>query len=114
MRQLTAAHSTLPLHTMVKVTNLENRKEVVVRINDRGPFVGDRVVDLSLGAAMKIGMVKDGIAPVKLAVLGPADRKLAAKPPASPSEANSEANSVKPPNPFFSGPRRWLASLWGP
>jgi rare lipoprotein A len=110
MRQLTAAHSTLPLHTLVKVTNLENHREVVVRINDRGPFVGDRVLDLSLGAATKIGMVKDGIVPVKLAVLGPGNSRLAAKPTVSRPEPKSE----KPRNPFFSGPRRWLASLWGP
>jgi rare lipoprotein A len=110
MRQLTAAHSVLPLHTLVKVTNLENNRDVVVRINDRGPFVGDRVVDLSLAAATKIGMVKDGIVPVKLAVLGPGDSKLAAKPTVPRPEPKSE----KARNPFFSGPRGWLASLWGP
>jgi len=108
MHCLTAAHSTLPLHTVVKVTNMENQKEVVVRVNDRGPFVGDRVIDLSLGAAKKIGMVKDGIVPVKIAVLGPTETKLALK---SPETAPAPKNE-KPPNPFY-GRRGWLASLWG-
>ena len=109
MNCLTAAHITLPLHTLVKVTNLNNNKEVVLRVNDRGPFVGDRVIDLSLGAAKKLGMVKDGIVPVKVAVLDPADSKLASK----SKEIASGDKSEKGPNPFFRT-RGWLASLWGP
>ncbi len=73
MHELTAAHNILPLNTLVKITNLENQREVVVRINDRGPFVGDRIVDLSLAAAQEIGMTKNGTAPVRLTVLGPAN-----------------------------------------
>lgn len=61
---LTAAHRTLPFGTMVRVTNLKSGKSVIVRINDRGPFIKKRVIDLSLGAAKKIGLVRAGIAPV--------------------------------------------------
>src|SRR5262245_23939419 len=54
MNQLTAAHRTLPFDTLVKVLNLDNQREVQVRINDRGPFVGDRIIDLSRAAAQQI------------------------------------------------------------
>ena len=67
--KLTAAHRTLPFGTLVKVTNLENKKTVIVRINDRGPFVKGRIIDLSYKAALKIGMVSHGIAKVKLEVI---------------------------------------------
>jgi len=70
MYSLTAAHKTLPLGTLVKVENLKTHKSVVVKINDRGPFVANRVIDCSYLAAKKIGLVKDGVAPVKLTVIG--------------------------------------------
>lgn len=63
---LTAAHRTLPMNTLVKVTNLSNGKSVVVRINDRGPYVGKRVIDLSYSAANELGFVKRGVAKVRL------------------------------------------------
>ena len=66
---LTAAHRRLPLGSVVKVTNRENGKSVVVRINDRGPARQDRIIDLSRAAAEKIGMVEDGVVEVKLRVL---------------------------------------------
>lgn len=66
---LTAAHRSLPFGTQVQVTNLDNGRSVTVRINDRGPFVGDRVIDLSAGAARVIGVIQTGIAPVRLEVL---------------------------------------------
>ncbi len=66
---LTAAHKTLPLNSIVRVTNLSNDKSVVVRITDRGPFVGDRVIDLSLGAAKIIGLYLPGTARVRVDVL---------------------------------------------
>jgi rare lipoprotein A len=65
----TAAHRSLPFNTLVLVTNKKNRKSVVVRINDRGPFVRSRIIDLSRSAAMKIGMVPFGVIPVSLEVL---------------------------------------------
>jgi len=63
---LTCAHRDLPFGTRVKVTNLRNNKWVVVRVNDRGPWVGGRVIDLSYAAAKKIGMIGDGIVKVKI------------------------------------------------
>ena len=67
---LTAAHRYLPFGTRVRVTNLRNGRSVVVRINDRGPFSGGRVIDLSRGAAAIIGVFQSGVAPVVLEVLG--------------------------------------------
>ncbi len=70
MYDMTAAHKTLPFNTKVKVTNLSNGKSVIVRINDRGPFVKGREIDLSKGAAVKIGMIKSGTAKVSLEIIG--------------------------------------------
>ena len=69
MHALTAAHKTLPMNTIVLVKNIENNKQVVVRINDRGPFVKDRIIDLSYVAGKRIGLDKTGIAPVEIVVL---------------------------------------------
>ncbi len=66
---LTAAHKTLPLNSIVRVTNLQNGKDVVVRVTDRGPFIGDRIIDLSLAAAKAIGTYLPGIARVRVDVL---------------------------------------------
>jgi rare lipoprotein A len=68
MGRLTAAHRTLPLGTHLRVTNLENGRVVRVRVNDRGPYVLGRVLDLSLGAARLLGMVERGVALVRLEV----------------------------------------------
>lgn len=68
MNKLTAAHRTLPLNTTVRVTNLENRKTVKVRINDRGPYVKMRIIDLSSRAARELGMADDGTVQVRLEV----------------------------------------------
>ncbi len=67
---LTAAHQTLPLGTRVVVTNLQNGKAVEVRINDRGPFVKGRAIDLSYAAARSLGMIGPGTVPVRIEVLG--------------------------------------------
>ncbi len=69
MAQLTAAHPRLAFGTRVKVTHLENNLSVIVRINDRGPFVEGRVIDLSQAAAGELQMVKTGLAHVKLEIL---------------------------------------------
>lgn len=69
MYKLTAAHKTLPFGTKVRVTNLNNNKRVIVRINDRGPFKKGRVIDLSKKAAQEIDMINDGVVPVKLEIL---------------------------------------------
>ncbi|MFA6059920.1 MAG: septal ring lytic transglycosylase RlpA family protein [Taibaiella sp.] len=65
-RKRTAAHKTLPFGTKVKVKNLKNGKTVTVRINDRGPFVEGRIIDLSKKAAKKLGMVNDGVVQVEI------------------------------------------------
>jgi rare lipoprotein A len=67
---LTAAHRTLPFGTKVRVTNVRNGRSVVVRINDRGPFIGGRIIDLSTAAAGVIGLTKSGIGQVRLNILG--------------------------------------------
>ena len=72
---LTAAHRTLPFGSKVKVENLKNGKSVVVRINDRGPFSGGRVIDVTRAAANSLGFVRAGTAKVRLTVLGPTPRK---------------------------------------
>lgn len=69
MYALTAAHNTLPFGTLVEVTNLENDLSVVVRINDRGPFMKNRIIDLSYEAARRIGMVGPGTAKVRLEIV---------------------------------------------
>ena len=73
MNQFTAAHRTLPFNTRVRVTDTMTGKSVVVRINDRGPFKDDRIIDLSLAAAKELGMIGSGTAKVRLEVLEPAD-----------------------------------------
>jgi rare lipoprotein A len=69
MYALTAAHKTLPFNTRVRVTNLENGRSVVVRINDRGPYKKKRIIDLSKRAAQKIRMIRKGVVKVKVEVL---------------------------------------------
>lgn len=70
MFDLTAAHKTLPLGTLLRVTDLDNGRAVRVKVNDRGPFVGDRILDLSFGAAQLLGVVASGIAKVEIEVIG--------------------------------------------
>ena len=69
MHDMTAAHRTLPFGTYVIVTNLNNEKTVMVKINDRGPFVEGRVIDLSYAAASSLGMVEPGVIPVRIEVI---------------------------------------------
>lgn len=71
--QMTACHNSLPFGTRVKVTNLLSRKSVIVRINDRGVLAANRVIDLSSAAAEKLGILRAGVAPVKLEVLKKTD-----------------------------------------
>lgn len=80
---VTAAHKTLPFHTMVRVTNLKNGKSVIVRINNRGPYVKGRILDLSLVAAQRIEMTKAGVVPVKAEIL----RKIEVAPKIDPRRA---------------------------
>jgi len=93
MYAMTAAHKTLPIPCYAEITNLRNGRKVVVRINDRGPFVGDRIVDLSYTAAAKLDMLMAGTAPVELRVLTPGGSAAgSALPPVMPAS---------PPPPVF-------------
>jgi rare lipoprotein A len=75
---LTAAHRTLKFGTRVKVTHLKSGRSVIVRINDRGPFIKTRIIDLSYGAAVAIGLEKSGVANVRIVVL-PQTERIASK-----------------------------------
>lgn len=72
MNALSAAHTTLPLPSMVEVTNLDNGRKLVVRVNDRGPFVDNRIIDLSREAAIQLGFHRQGLANVRVRYVGPA------------------------------------------
>ncbi|HEV3077254.1 MAG TPA: septal ring lytic transglycosylase RlpA family protein [Thermoanaerobaculia bacterium] len=100
MRQLTAAHPTLPFGTLVQVTNVENGRQVVVRINDRGPFGRRRVIDLSYAAARELRMVGPGTARVELAVIGRFDPMA----PASPAQPMLLAAAAVPAAPDAASP----------
>ncbi len=71
MNKISAAHKTLPLHTWVEVRNLDNKKVMAMRINDRGPFVKGRIIDLSRQAAKEMGFLNDGVAKVHLKAVSP-------------------------------------------
>jgi rare lipoprotein A len=71
MYGMTAAHRTLPLPAYVRVTNLQNGRSVVVRVNDRGPFVGNRIIDLSYSAALRLDMLRNGTAMVEVRAIDP-------------------------------------------
>jgi rare lipoprotein A len=92
---ITAAHPSLPFDTKVRVTNPANDKSVVVRINDRGPFTGGRIIDLSQGAAQEINLVKAGVAKVSIEVLGTAAPAETAAAETEPQPAAAEAPQVK-------------------
>lgn len=69
MYELTAAHKEYPFNTLIRVTNLDNNKTTIVRINDRGPFIEGRIIDLSLGAAKQLDMLDAGVQEVKLEII---------------------------------------------
>lgn len=75
MNDITAAHRTFPFGTKIRVTNLNNNKSVIVRVNDRGPYVDGRIIDLSLGAAKEIDLIQTGTARVRLEVMQWGDGK---------------------------------------
>ena len=101
MRQLTAAHRSLPFQTWVEVTNLSNGKQVDVRINDRGPFVKGRIVDLSQAAARDIDMLRAGTARVRLKVIPPPSTPANIPPRTPPREPAREPVEIvtAPPEP---------------
>ena len=69
MYGLTAAHKTFPLNTICRVTNISNKKSLILRINDRGPYVGERILDCSYGAAKKLGFLNEGVTEVKIEII---------------------------------------------
>ena len=104
MNEMTAAHTTLPLPTWVEVTNLTNGKRIVVKVNDRGPFVGKRVIDLSYAAAHKLDIVRSGTAQVEIRALdGPplasAARRGDDRRPSATSEHAAAVNAPASTNP---------------
>jgi rare lipoprotein A len=98
MYAMTAAHKTLPLPAYVRVTNLQNGRSIVVRVNDRGPFVGNRIIDLSYTAAFQLDMLRNGTAMVEVRNLEPASggAPLAAPLTATPLTAAAEIPSPSP------------------
>ena len=97
---LTMAHPSLPFGTVARVTNPSNGRSVVVRVNDRGPFVGKRIADLSQAAATEIGMLRKGLAKVRIEVLG--DEKAETRPESVAAPSPEPAPSGPPP--FSSAP----------
>ena len=75
MYGITAAHKTIPLNTVVRVTNLDNDKSIILRINDRGPYIEGRMLDCSYGAAKKLGFINAGMANVEMKVIEWGDNK---------------------------------------
>lgn len=102
MYEMTAAHKTLPLPTYVRVTNLRNNKSIVVRVNDRGPFVNNRIIDLSYAAASRLDMIRDGTSLVEVTAISfdqpPGDRpthNLVTPPPAETASAMAAPEPVE-------------------
>jgi rare lipoprotein A len=107
---MTAAHKTLPLPVYVRVTNLQNGRSIVVRVNDRGPFVGNRIIDLSYTAAAKLDMLRNGTAFVEVRAIDPTVPEpvvLAAMPAAPPAASLPPAltppSTPAPPAPLATG-----------
>lgn len=101
MYAMTAAHKTLPLPAYVRVTNLQNGRSIVVRVNDRGPFVGNRIIDLSYTAAYKLDMLRNGTAMVEVRAIDPAatDVLTASVTPLSPATpVNAASPNAAAPN----------------
>jgi rare lipoprotein A len=104
MYAMTAAHKTLPLPTYVKVRNLRNDKTIIVRVNDRGPFVHNRIIDLSYAAALRLDMVRDGTSLVEVTAISfedlpPGDRPVRIVEPAEPTARTSAASVTPIPSP---------------
>jgi rare lipoprotein A len=107
MNTFTAAHNILPLDSIVKVTNLDNGKEVMVRINDRCPFIGERVLDVSYACAQELGMIRPGTAPVRIMVM----KDGGSEPKGKIMQAKT-GPLPEPANPYYNGKKfRFMALL---
>lgn len=104
---MTAAHKTLPLNSMVRVTNLENGRTITVRLNDRGPFIGNRIIDMSEAAASALGFKSQGLANVRVRYVGPANPSAGTRilPKAAPKLAELPLENLTP------APRQAFPSL---
>jgi len=107
MHALTAAHKTLPLPGLVEVTNLANGRSVVLRVNDRGPFVDDRIIDLSRGAAEELDLLSRGVGQVRVRYLGRAPRQGGGMRLRTAS-ASAPVATAPDPVPVFSGTAYWV------
>ncbi|UZR92452.1 septal ring lytic transglycosylase RlpA family protein [Chondrinema litorale] len=114
MYALTAAHKTIPFNSLIRVRDLETGQSVIVRVNDRGPFVKGRVLDLSLGAAREIGMIQKGVANIEIEVLrvgiGDEDPVVSAKPESKPKTQQGKAVNAKEKT---SNKKDGTYSIWG-
>ena len=108
MHALTAAHKTLPLPGLVEVTNLANGRTVVLRVNDRGPFVDDRIIDLSRGAAEALDLLQRGVGEVRVRYLGRPPRVGGGTVLQYAQAGPSRANPVSPPPPPSPSGRFWI------
>lgn len=111
--KLTAAHRTLPFNTRVRVTNLSNNKNVIVRINDRGPFTKDRVIDLSKSAARKLKFIKAGVSKVKVEVLDKPESDKKAKAVVNEAGSGNLNNPDQPGQPIKMKPRFYELNVAG-
>ena len=110
-RKLTGAHKTLKFNSMVRVTNLSNNRSVIIRINDRGPYAHNRIIDLSRSAAEQIDLIKVGTAQVRIEVIGENGKVEADNPtPSSPTEPPAEPVASTDTEAFLTGK---TYSLWG-
>lgn len=115
MNRLTAAHTTLPLASLVEVTNLENGRKVLVRVNDRGPFVGGRIIDVSRGAARELGFERQGLAKVRVRYVGAAGGdapRLARRSDPAPAPMAATPTPATPPEAV--APPRWTPPMAQP
>lgn len=97
MYAMTAAHKTLPIPAYVEVTNLDNQRKVIVRVNDRGPFVDDRIIDLSYVAAKKLGIASQGTGRVEIRAIDPRTGQVATRPAPKPAVKPVAAANTSPP-----------------
>ena len=103
MYAMTAAHTLLPIPSYVRVTNLANKKSIVVRVNDRGPFIGNRLIDLSYTAAYKLGLATAGSGMVEVEVIIPGSPEPGKTSGASPNIAPAAVQPVAPAKPMATG-----------
>ncbi len=97
MFAMTAAHKTLPIPSYVRVTHVGNGRSIVVRINDRGPFHGNRIIDLSYAAAKKLGVIATGVARVDVVDVTPTGKSVAATPAPAPAPTSNTRDTVPAP-----------------